>query len=119
MTQLKLGADLILVLDKCAPFPGSKQNTEYFVERSNRWALPSFQRFSQNHDFGQAIGGSLGCDRTQIHETVATACHYIREVVLPISWDLVEFPTFGMALRTGLIPSIASIQHDSHDTDAL
>jgi queuine tRNA-ribosyltransferase len=79
------------------------------MERSHRWALRSFQRFSQSNDyrqalygivqggvyedlrersgnfvaeqdfFGQAIGGSLGGDRIQMHDIVAMACQYIRK----------------------------------------
>jgi queuine tRNA-ribosyltransferase len=107
--QQKLGADLILVLDECTPFHSSQQYTECSMERSHRWALRSFQRFFQNNDyrqalygivqggvyedlrkrsgnfiaeqdfFGQAIGGSLGGDRIQMHDIVAMACQYIRE----------------------------------------
>lgn len=105
--QQKLGADLILVLDECTPFHSSKSYTEYSMERSHRWELRSLQQFSQNNDlrqalygivqggiyedlrarsgnfvaeqnfFGQAIGGSLGGDRTQMHDIVATTCRYI------------------------------------------
>ncbi|MDR1907054.1 MAG: tRNA guanosine(34) transglycosylase Tgt [Puniceicoccales bacterium] len=105
--QQKLGADLILVLDECTPFHSSRHYTECSMERSHRWELRSFSQFVQNNDhcqalygivqggiyedlrkrsgnfvaeqefFGQAIGGSLGGDRTQMHDIVALTCQYI------------------------------------------
>ncbi|MDR0418064.1 MAG: tRNA guanosine(34) transglycosylase Tgt [Puniceicoccales bacterium] len=106
--QQKLGADLILVLDECTPFHSSKSYTEDAMERSHRWSLRSFQQFSQSNNhlqalygiiqggiyedlrvrsgnfvaeqefFGQAIGGSLGGDKAQMHDVVALTCQYIR-----------------------------------------
>lgn len=37
--QKKLGADLILAFDECAPYPSSEEYTRQAMERTHRWAL--------------------------------------------------------------------------------
>lgn len=98
--QVKLGADLIVVLDECTPFHVSKTYTASSMERSHRWetrSLKEFQRrdtgsqalygiiqggiyedlrrestsFVNSHPFfGHAIGGSLGSSKEQMYEVV-------------------------------------------------
>ncbi|MDR1435409.1 MAG: tRNA guanosine(34) transglycosylase Tgt [Puniceicoccales bacterium] len=105
--QRGLGADLILTLDECTPFHAKKQHTEYSMERSHRWELRSFQEFERHSDgrqalygivqggvyedlrersghfvaeqefFGQAIGGSLGETKEQMHDVVSMTCQYV------------------------------------------
>lgn len=105
--QRKLGADLILVLDECTPFHTDRGYTARSMERSHRWELRSLKEFQRLHDgrqalygivqggiyqdlrkesasfvaeqpfFGQAIGGSLGGTKEQMHEVVAYATQYL------------------------------------------
>jgi queuine tRNA-ribosyltransferase len=105
--QRGLGADLILALDECTPFHGDRGYTECSMERSHRWEWRSFQEFAKNNDgrqalygiiqggiyedlrrrsghfiaeqnfFGQAIGGSLGGTKEQMHHIVAWTCQCI------------------------------------------
>lgn len=105
--QRKLGADLILVLDECTPFHTDRGYTARSMERSHRWELRSLKEFQRLHDgrqalygivqggiyqdlrkesasfvaeqpfFGQAIGGSLGGCKEQMHEVVAYATQYL------------------------------------------
>ena len=105
--QQKLGADIILALDECTPFHVKRSYTERSMERSHRWEMRSLQQFLQHNDhrqalygivqggifedlrersgtfiaeqdfFGQAIGGSLGETKAQMHDIVSVACRYI------------------------------------------
>lgn len=105
--QRKLGADLILVLDECTPFHIDRDYTARSMERSHRWELRSLKEFQKGDDgsqalygivqggvypdlrkesasfvaeqpfFGQAIGGSLGGTKEQMHEVVGYACQYL------------------------------------------
>ena len=100
--QRQLGADLIVVLDECTPFHVDKTYTERSMQLSHRWALRSLDAFkeqdngkqalygivqggvypdlrqeaatfiSDNPFFGHAVGGSLGADKAQMHDVVAT-----------------------------------------------
>ena len=106
-TQRKLGADLILTFDECTPFHVEKSYTAKSMHRSHRWELRSLEEFkrtdnekqalygivqggiyddlrkesaifvSENDFFGQAIGGSLGGSKEQMHDIVAMACQYL------------------------------------------
>ncbi|WP_339048567.1 tRNA guanosine(34) transglycosylase Tgt [Candidatus Mesenet endosymbiont of Phosphuga atrata] len=99
--QQKLGADLIVVLDECTPFHVSREYTEKSMKMSHRWAERSLVEFQKNDSgkqalygiiqggvyedlriescefansmpfFGQAIGGSLGSSKEQMHDIVA------------------------------------------------
>jgi queuine tRNA-ribosyltransferase len=105
--QRALGADLILALDECTPYHADKFYTECSMERSHRWEERSFREFARNNDgrqalygivqggiygdlrarsghfiaerdfFGQAIGGSLGGTKEQMHDIVALTCQHI------------------------------------------
>jgi queuine tRNA-ribosyltransferase len=98
--QQKLGADLILAFDECTPFHVPRDYTALSMDRSHRWALRSLAEFKNfggesqalygiiqggiyedlrresaefiaQHDFfGQAIGGSLGGTKEQMHAIV-------------------------------------------------
>lgn len=100
--QKKLGADLVVVLDECTPFNVDKSYTRDSMEMSHRWALRSLMEFEKINDgsqalygitqggvykdlrsescefinshnfFGHAIGGSLGCNKDQMHSVVET-----------------------------------------------
>jgi queuine tRNA-ribosyltransferase len=102
-TQHGLGADLVVVLDECTPFHADYRYTERSMHLSHRWALRSLEAFKRLNDgrqalygivqggihpklrqesasfvknepfFGQAVGGSLGGDKSQMHEVVAMA----------------------------------------------
>lgn len=99
--QRDLGADLIVVLDECTPFHVDKEYTRRSMEMSHRWADRSLQEFKHGDNgrqalygivqggvyedlraescdyvnsrsfFGQAIGGSLGADKSQMRDVVA------------------------------------------------
>lgn len=105
--QRKLGADLILVLDECTPFHSDRDYTARSMERSHRWEMRSLKEFEKGHDgkqalygivqggiypdlrkesaefvaqqpfFGQAIGGSLGGEKEQMHEVVGYASKFL------------------------------------------
>jgi len=105
--QRKLGADIILVLDECTPFHSDRDYTAKSMERSHRWEKRSLEEFKRHHDgrqslygivqggihydlrqesaslvssqpfFGQAIGGSLGGTKEQMHEIVGITCRYL------------------------------------------
>lgn len=98
--QVKLGADLIVVLDECTPFHVSKTYTAKSMERSHRWEIRSLEEFKRRSTdsqalygiiqggiyedlrqqsidfvnsqpfFGHAIGGSLGALKEQMYEVV-------------------------------------------------
>ncbi|HCJ11599.1 MAG: tRNA guanosine(34) transglycosylase Tgt [Verrucomicrobia bacterium GWF2_51_19] len=105
--QQKLGADLILVLDECTPFHSDRAYTAKSMRRSHRWEQRSLDYFRAHDDgrqalygivqggiyedlrkesgqfvagndfFGQAIGGSLGGTREQMHDIVEMVSRYI------------------------------------------
>lgn len=107
--QRKLGADLVLVLDECTPFHSQREYTARSMERSHRWEVRSLREFERMDDgrqvlygivqggiyedlrqesasfvanqpfFGQAIGGSLGGDKKQMHEVVAICSKYLNQ----------------------------------------
>lgn len=100
MTQQKLGADLFMQFDECTPFHVDKKYTAQSMRRSLRWGQRCIDEFSKRDDgtqamygivqggvyedlrresvfevnqqnfWGTAIGGSLGENRTQMHEVV-------------------------------------------------
>jgi queuine tRNA-ribosyltransferase len=106
-TQRGLGADIILTLDECTPFHSERKYTEKSMARSHRWELRSLDQFKKHDDgrqalygivqggiyddlrqisgdfvsnqefFGQAIGGSLGGSKDQMHDIVSMTCQYI------------------------------------------
>ena len=105
--QRKLGADIILVFDECTPFHVKKDYTARSMRRSHRWELRSLQEFNRHDDgkqglygivqggvyedlrqesadfvkqqpfFGQAIGGSLGGTKEQMHAIVEMTMRYV------------------------------------------
>lgn len=107
ITQRKLGADIILAFDECTPFHVPEKYTEHAMERSHRWERRSLEMFerlndhsqalygiiqggiydylrersvafvSENNFFGQAIGGSLGGSKEQMHDIVECVCSFI------------------------------------------
>ncbi len=107
-TQQKLGADIILAFDECTPFHVSQKYTEDSMERSHRWEYRSLKEFERlnngtqalygiiqggiydnlrersvefiegNNFFGQAIGGSLGGSKEQMHEIVEYVCSLLK-----------------------------------------
>jgi len=106
-TQRKLGADLIVVLDECTPFHVDKIYTQKSMEMSHRWAARSLAEFKRGDTgvqqlygiiqggvypdlrkdscdfvnsqefFGHAIGGSLGADKSQMHDVIAIATEHL------------------------------------------
>ena len=107
--QQKLGADLIVVLDECTPFHVPKDYTESSTRRSHRWAVRCLQAFSRtSHEtqalygivqggvypdlrqesasfvadqpfFGQAVGGSLGSSKSQMHDVIEMTLPFLAE----------------------------------------
>ncbi|MFM8454699.1 MAG: tRNA guanosine(34) transglycosylase Tgt, partial [Gammaproteobacteria bacterium] len=105
--QNKLGADFILVLDECTPFHVSKEYTRKSMQLSHRWAQRSYDHYRHLNIqkqalygivqggvysdlrqesaafingidfFGQAIGGSLGADKNQMHDIVIETRGYL------------------------------------------
>jgi queuine tRNA-ribosyltransferase len=105
--QRKLGADIILAFDECTPFHATRNYTANSMDRSHRWEMRSLRKFKElddgtqalygiiqggiyddlrresvqfvanNNFFGQAIGGSLGGTREQMHGIVADVCSHI------------------------------------------
>ena len=105
--QKNLGADLVVVLDECTPFHTDKNYTERSMHMSHRWALRSLKEFDRLDDgsqslygivqggvyedlrkvsaefvaempfFGQAVGGSLGGSKEQMHDVVGLASTYL------------------------------------------
>jgi queuine/archaeosine tRNA-ribosyltransferase len=53
--QQKLGADIILVFDECAPHPSTHQYTKEAMERTHRWAIRSLAAHRGHPEF---ISGS-------------------------------------------------------------
>lgn len=106
-TQVELGADLIVVLDECTPYHCDKKYTERSMHLSHRWEQRSLAEFTRLHEgrqalygivqggiypdlrkesasfvasqpfFGQAVGGSLGGDKSQMHDVVGMAAAYL------------------------------------------
>ncbi len=107
--QRQIGADLILVLDECTPFHVEREYTARSMQMSHRWAVRSREEFDRSDDgtqalygivqggvyedlrresaqfvsdqpfFGQAIGGSLGSDKSQMREVTAWARRHLRD----------------------------------------
>jgi len=107
-TQRDLGADLIVVLDECTPFHCDEAYTERSMHLSHRWAIRSLAEFERGHDgrqalygivqggiypklreesaqfiaeqpfFGQAVGGSLGGNKTQMQAVVGLAMQHLK-----------------------------------------
>jgi queuine tRNA-ribosyltransferase len=101
--QRKLGADLIVTFDECTPFHSDRKYTERSLRLSNRWAdrcIAEFERGANGkqalygilqggvhedlrHEaaefvnsrpfFGNAVGGTLGANTTQMDEVVGYA----------------------------------------------
>jgi queuine tRNA-ribosyltransferase len=99
--QAALGSDIALVLDECTPFHVSRDYTARSMERTHRWLERCLRWHEQNGPAGQvvygivqggvehdlrlestatiaassadgiAIGGSLGQDKSQMHEVVS------------------------------------------------
>lgn len=57
--QMKLGADILLVLDECTPYHVPEGKTFESMERSHRWAKRSLQAFRQAGGIGSAGAQSL------------------------------------------------------------
>jgi queuine tRNA-ribosyltransferase len=57
--QKKLGADLILAFDECAPHPSTEEYTREAMERTHRWATRSLEasKLKQYHPWQQALYG--------------------------------------------------------------
>lgn len=57
--QKKIGADLILAFDECAPYPSTHQYTKEAMERTHAWALRSLKEAQgkQFYDFKQGLYG--------------------------------------------------------------
>jgi queuine tRNA-ribosyltransferase len=105
--QRKMGADLIVALDECTPFHADRDYTAEAMRRSHRWESRSLRAFEDGHDgrqalygivqggtwddlreesaafvarepfFGQAVGGSLGGEKEQMHAVVAATCAHL------------------------------------------
>lgn len=106
--QMKLGADLIVVLDECTPFHVDKSYTEHSMRMSHRWALRSLEEFKKRTNetqalygiiqggvyedlrkestdfvnahcfFGHAIGGSLGASKQQMFDVMSMTAPSLR-----------------------------------------
>ncbi|MDP2586051.1 MAG: tRNA guanosine(34) transglycosylase Tgt, partial [Candidatus Levybacteria bacterium] len=59
--QKKLGADLILAFDECAPHPSTHDYTKEAMERTHKWALRSLKasQGKQFHPWKQALYGII------------------------------------------------------------
>ena len=59
--QKKLGADLILAFDECAPHPSTHDYTKEAMERTHKWALRSLKasKIKQYHPWQQALYGII------------------------------------------------------------
>ena len=57
--QRKLGADLILAFDECAPHPSAYEYTKEAMERTHKWAIRSLaaSKLKQYHPWQQALYG--------------------------------------------------------------
>ncbi|NBV28515.1 tRNA guanosine(34) transglycosylase Tgt [bacterium] len=107
--QRKLGADLIVVLDECTPYHVEKKYTQSSMRLSHRWGLRSLDEFyktndgkqavygivqggvyddlrqesvqfvNENNFFANAIGGSLGASKQQMHDIVNYTASLLRK----------------------------------------
>jgi queuine tRNA-ribosyltransferase len=105
--QKKFGADLVLAFDECTPFNVSKDYTARAMRRSHRWESRSLVEFEKIDDgtqalygiiqggvhedlrresaefiagsnfFGQAVGGSLGGTKEEMHAVVAMVGNFV------------------------------------------
>ncbi len=59
--QKKLGADLILSFDECAPHPSTHKYTKEAMERTHKWAIRSLKAFKEKnfHPWQQALYGII------------------------------------------------------------
>lgn len=59
--QKKIGADLILVFDECAPHPSTHDYTKEAMERTHKWAIKSLKSFQgkKYHPWQQALYGII------------------------------------------------------------
>jgi len=57
--QRKLGADLILAFDECAPHPSTYEYTKEAMDRTHNWAIRSLaaSKLKQHHPWQQALYG--------------------------------------------------------------
>ena len=107
--QAKLGPDFAVMLDECTAFNVPKSYTEKSMYLSHRWGIRSLKRFTEldngkqalygivqggiyqdlrkiscdfvneNNFFANAIGGSLGADKTQMEDVVGTTMQHLRK----------------------------------------
>ncbi|WP_025263946.1 tRNA guanosine(34) transglycosylase Tgt [Wolbachia endosymbiont of Onchocerca volvulus] len=132
--QRKLGADLILVLDECTPFHVSKEYTQKSMLMSHKWAERSLNEFKRNNNgkqalygisqggvyqdlrrencdfinhlpfFGQAIGGSLGQSKKQMHDIVSFTMEHLKRTrpthLLGIGGIVDIFHAVGLGIDT-------------------
>jgi queuine tRNA-ribosyltransferase len=59
--QKKIGADLILAFDECAPQPSDHRYTREAMERTHKWAIRSLKssKLKQHHPWQQALYGII------------------------------------------------------------
>jgi len=55
--QKSLGADILMVLDDCTPYPVSHQEAEESMARTHLWAQKSIEIWQKNKNSGQALFG--------------------------------------------------------------
>ncbi len=107
--QRKLGPDFVVVLDECTPYHSSREYMAASMERSHRWAIRSLRAFERHNDgkqalygivqggtyrdlrkissefiasqpfFAQAIGGTLGGTKEEMHEIVGMICENLHK----------------------------------------
>ncbi|TSC56384.1 MAG: queuine tRNA-ribosyltransferase [Parcubacteria group bacterium Gr01-1014_18] len=59
--QLNLGADIIMVLDECPPYPAKKEYVDESLERTTRWAKRCKIFFTKNYKkMGYGVAGRVG-----------------------------------------------------------
>ncbi len=131
--QKKLGADLIVQLDECTPYHVSKGYTQKSMEMSLRWGERSLQEFIKTNDgrqalyrviqggiypdlrkisieeslkspfFGTAIGGSLGEDKNQMYDIIATISEQLKDKTAPIHLlGIGDIPDIFWGVRQGI-----------------
>lgn len=106
--QRDLRPDFAVVFDECTPYHVDKSYTERSLHLSHRWGIRSLQEFERHHDgtqalygiiqggiypdlraeaadyvngndfFGHAVGGSLGADKEQMYDVIATTMPLLR-----------------------------------------
>jgi len=61
MIQKKLGSDIVMAFDECAPYPSEKSYVVKALERTTRWAMRCKEVILQNHQslFGIVQGGTF------------------------------------------------------------